>query len=231
MLLWIKNALTPQEIRDHIMNPTSEFQKSIVEYLESVHKGEFTTGTMAEVEEHVSKIRSDPDHVLLTLTMPDKAEIPCTKHTKFTQDCKHCQVYRDWHSKYSAETDELLYLLNRHSHNYGCKNNKYKSCKAHFPRQTFTQTSVDPETGALNMKKGEAFLNTFTPVITYLMRCNTDVTSLLSGTAIKSVIAYVTDYITKSPLKTHTMFDAIQKVFDRNTEMINSDNINRKQKA
>lgn len=58
-------------------------------------------------------------------------------------------------------------------------------------------------------------MNTFTPVLTYLMRCNTNVTSLLSGTAIKSVIAYVTDYITKSPLKTHTIFQAVKSIFHK----------------
>jgi hypothetical protein len=44
MLLWIKGALTPQEIRDKIMDPTSDFQKKMVEYLEGVHMGEFITG-------------------------------------------------------------------------------------------------------------------------------------------------------------------------------------------
>ena len=72
------------------------------------------------------------------------------------------------------------------------------------------------------MKKGEAWLNTFTPAVSYLLRCNHDVTSLLSGTAIKSVIAYVADYITKTPLKTHVMFQAVQQVFERNTELIGS---------
>src|SRR5882724_4346307 len=37
MLLWILNSLSPQEIRDQIMDPNSDFQKRIVEYLESVH--------------------------------------------------------------------------------------------------------------------------------------------------------------------------------------------------
>ena len=46
-------------------------------------------------------------------------------------------------------------------------------------------TEVDPHTGALNVKKGEPWINTLTPLVTYLLRCNTDVTSLLSGTAIK----------------------------------------------
>ncbi|KDR65185.1 hypothetical protein GALMADRAFT_22556, partial [Galerina marginata CBS 339.88] len=40
LLLWIKNSLSPQEIRDRIMDSTSDFQKQMVEYLESVHQGE-----------------------------------------------------------------------------------------------------------------------------------------------------------------------------------------------
>ena len=70
------------------------------------------------------------------------------------------------------------------------------------------------------MKKIEPWLNTFTPLVTYLFRCNTDVTSLSSGTAIKAVVIYVSDYITKTTLKTHTIFDSIRSVFHKNAEMI-----------
>jgi len=42
MLLWIANSLTPQEIRDRILDPLSDFQKKMVEYLESVCAGEFS---------------------------------------------------------------------------------------------------------------------------------------------------------------------------------------------
>ena len=68
---------------------------------------------------------------------------------------------------------------------------------------------VEPESGALLMKKHEEWITTITPVLTYLVMCNTDVTSLLSGTAINAVVAYISDYITKSSLKTHMLFDAI----------------------
>ena len=37
------------------MDPNSNFQKKIVEYLESVHVGEFMTGTMDEVGEQVDE--------------------------------------------------------------------------------------------------------------------------------------------------------------------------------
>jgi hypothetical protein len=84
-----------------------------------------------------------------------------------------------------------------------------KKCKARFPRPTFLKSFVDPMTGMLTMKKLEALINTISPVVSYLFRCNTDATNLKSGTALKGVILYVTDYITKVSLKTHTIFDVI----------------------
>lgn len=57
-------------------------------------------------------------------------------------------------------------------------------------------------------------------MVTYLLHCNTDVTSLASGTAIKGVIMYMSDYITKTALKTHVIFDSIRMVFQKNGEMI-----------
>ena len=38
---------------DRIMDPNSDFQKAFVEYLESVHIGEFMTGTMDDVKANV----------------------------------------------------------------------------------------------------------------------------------------------------------------------------------
>jgi len=48
----------------------------------------------------------------------------------------------------------------------GCIN-KHGNCKAIFPRQTFEKTEVDPKTGALNIKKGERWINTLTPIVTF----------------------------------------------------------------
>jgi hypothetical protein len=69
-----------------------------------------------------------------------------------------------------------------------------------------------------------------TPIVTYILRCNTDVTSLLSGTAIKAIVAYISDYVTKPGLKTYSIFDAIGGVFDRNSEMLGG-SLSRKEKA
>ncbi|KAF7972082.1 hypothetical protein HWV62_19165, partial [Athelia sp. TMB] len=73
-------------------------------------------------------------------------------------------------------------------------------------------------------------MNTFTRTLTYLLRCNTDVTSLLSGTALKAVVAYVTEYITKSGLKTYHVFDAVRNTIEKNGELLGGD-IKRQEKA
>src|SRR6202050_523170 len=62
--------------------------------------------------------------------------------------------------------------------------------------------------------------NTLTPIVTFLLRCNSDITSLLSGTVIKAIVAYISDYVTKSGLKTYTIFDTIRSVFDKSCEML-----------
>jgi hypothetical protein len=74
----------------------------------------------------------------------------------------------------------------------GCLN-KDGICKAHFPHPIVPQITVNLEDGCITLKKSESMLNTITPCITYIFRCNTDVTSLLSGTSIKAVISYVSD--------------------------------------
>jgi len=70
------------------------------------------------------------------------------------------------------------------------------------------------------MKKLEPNINTVSPVMTYLFRCNTDVTCLKSGTAMKAVIMYVTNYVTKTALKTHVIFDSIKAMFEKNSELL-----------
>jgi hypothetical protein len=242
MLLWIKGALTPQEIRDRIMDTTSDFQKKMVEYLEGVHMGEFMTGTMEHVKDDVIKnISETKTYKDPTQTLPVPPPKSCEK--KNCETCEACKDICNWKEEFEHTVDDLILRSNVHEcrtsvdadekskkkERRGCLN-KRGTCKARFPRQIFDETQVDPKTGALNVKKGEEWINTFTPAVTYLLRCNTDVTSLLSGTAIKAIVAYISDYVTKPSLKTYTIFDAICNVFNRNSEMIGG-TLKRKEKA
>jgi hypothetical protein len=255
LLLWIASCLTPQEIRDRIMAMDSEFQNKLVEYLEGVHVGEFMTGKHSDVsyKRDVNSVRRDYKDPTQVLPVPPPD--PCTVVN--CAGCSQCKATEDWWVHFRDTVDDVLVRSNVHTCSGGmelgatpsvkskkntkakkaitenvpgCKSNKWGTCKARFPRLIVPQTMVEPESGALLMKKNEEWINTITPLLTYLVLCNTDVTSLLSGTAIKAVIAYVSDYITKSSLKTYMLFEAIRGVFEKNSEFIGGD-ANRREKA
>ena len=86
------------------------------------------------------------------------------------------------------------------------------------------------ETGTIDMKKTESWLNTVTYAVTYLFRCNTDIASLRSGTAVKGVLLYVSNYVTKPALKTHVIFETVRSMFQRHSEVIGGSE-SRKDKA
>ena len=235
ILLWLLGNLSPQEMRTQILDPNSDFQQKIVKWIESCQVGEFLTGSHDEVIENVKLATACEDYTdpTETLPLPPPALCPSTCGT-----CEICANLDSWWRQYNATTDDLILKSNVHNCNYGrdkngskawkstfkgCRDNKYGNCKARFPRPTFNKTEIDLDTGAINIKKGEPWINSVSPAMTYLFRCNTDVTCMWSGTALKAVIVYISDYITKSGLKTHVVFDAIKSVFSKNSEILNKD--------
>ena len=234
LLLWIKGSRSPQEIRDQLLNSESDWNKKVITWLESCHTGDFLSGTHSEVLEAVTEMRKHKEYIDPTRSLPELPAVKCKTHIDQDSNCKVCNISCSWWTKFKHVTDDLLLRSNVHSCSRGnkkdgtryknkasgsCTDNRWGKCKARFPRSIFIQTIIE-KTGAINMKKIEPWLNTFTPLLTYLFRCNTDVTCLLSGTAIKAVVLYVSDYITKTSLKTHTIFDSIRSVFHKNSEMI-----------
>jgi len=207
------------------MDVNSDFQKKMVEYLESLCIGEFLTGSKANVSKRVDSKSKLPEYHDPTYTLPNPPPPPCSSDTDSCSD-----ETKAWWIQFENTVDDLLLRSNQHTHTVDkhgnntsyCTNAKGQ-CKRQFPRDIFKQTMVDPKTGALNLKKGEAWMNTITAELTYLLRSNSDVTSLLSGTAIKAIVAYVSDYITKPGLKTYSIFDIIKSVFDKNSEMMGGD--------
>ncbi|KZV59502.1 hypothetical protein PENSPDRAFT_595326, partial [Peniophora sp. CONT] len=218
-MIWIQNALTPQQIRDRLTQKDGNFQKSLVEYLEAAHRGSFLTGQSSEVEDQwrhnkiQRKKEEDP-----AICVPESPPPECHLHTDAAKNhrCLRCQHILQWKGRFDNTVDELVFRFNRHDCTKGwCKNPRYPNCKARFPRDIIPDTTIDSGSGYLKMRHGESMLNTYNEVLTYLMMSNTDVTSLLSGTALKAVIAYTTDYVTKPGLRTHTMMEIIKSVFTR----------------
>ena len=240
------------------MNPDGAFQQEMIKYLESVHVGEFLTGTMEEVRQKIphnpkgmtENIAPDPppDYKDPTQTLPIPAP-PICNNNNCKASCLQCKIYKDWSCQFSNTVDDLLLRSNVHNHKTsdnkklqvkknqlenknheelisdgpkGCMN-KHGVCTARFPRKTFPQTTVDSNDGRIDVKKLEPMINNVTPELTYVMRCNTDVTSLLSGTSIKAIVLYISDYVTKLSLKTHQIFSSAYDVFQRNPDLLSDD--------
>ena len=235
MLLWIKGNLNPEDMRKKILDGDSVWRKKVLDWLERCHVGDFINGTHEDVLKKIEELKEGAKYTDPTMTLPVPPPDPCPKHVdKLNNSCRSCTSLLQWSENYSNTVDDLLLRSNVHSCNKGtrkdgtrrkksdyaaCMDNKWGKCKARFPRLTVLKSIIDV-TGAIILKKLEPWINTFTPLVTYLLRCNTDVTSLSSGTAIKGVIMYVTDYIVKPTLKTHVIFDSIRTVFQKNGEMM-----------
>lgn len=68
----------------------------------------------------------------------------------------------------------------------------------------------DPESGDLRLRHLQGLINTFNSTIIRALRCNMDIKYLGSGPSTKAIIYYITDYITKSQLKMHIAYAALQ---------------------
>ncbi|KAK0189187.1 hypothetical protein F5146DRAFT_1104504 [Armillaria mellea] len=225
-----KGALSPQDVHDRILDSTSDFQTKIINWLEGCHTGDFFMNSKEEVWAAVDERSKNRDYIDPTLRMPVPPP-PCC--TAVHDNCPKCDDTKHWESEFKTEVDDLIVHSNVHDcERYqkkdgsysqkktytGCKDNKYKKCRARFPRKLYSTTEVDIDSGSLNIKKCEPWINTLTPELTYVMCCNSDVTSLSSGTAIKAVVLYISNYITKSSLKTHVVFDVIRDIFAKSTD-------------
>ena len=250
MVLWILNTLSPQDIRDRLMNEDGEFQKSLIEYLEGCQKGKFLTGSMDYVKSKIPidlEAQSKGIHAIYQKNSPQSIgksyqdptqtlpkEPPTSSESDKSTSDDASQLLSHWWLKFKDIVDDILLRSNIHTCSSsdpekskfkpkGCLN-KDGICKARFPRPIVPKTIVNIEDGYINVRKKESMLNMISPCVTYLFRCNTDVTSLLSGTSIKAVISYVTDYIAKPTLKTYQIFATAYNVFDRNANLDPDDN-------
>ena len=201
------------------MNEDGEFQKSLIEYLEGCQKGEFLTGLMDYVKSKIPidlEAQSKGIHAIYqknshqsigksyqdpTQTLPE--EPPTSSESDKSTSDDASQLLSHWWLKFKDIVDDILLRSNVHTCSSsdpekskfkpkGCLN-KDGICKARFPHPIVPETIVNVEDGYINVRKKESMLNMISPCVTYLFRCNTDVTSLLSGTSIKAVISYVTD--------------------------------------
>ncbi|KAI0337782.1 hypothetical protein BDW22DRAFT_1305448, partial [Trametopsis cervina] len=198
-LIWVKNSLSPQEVRDKIRE-NKTFAEEYTAWLESCHQGGYSTGTDVEIATVVEQLSQNPTESIPVPPPSDMTDADA----------------ESWLNEVRRITDCIVHLSNRHNsrHDKGCLRGNAPNtyCRANFPRMLYPQTLVDWVTGSVQLRHTDQWMNTFNIVLTYLIRCNTDVTCLMSSTQVRAIIAYVTDYVTKNSLKTHAVFETIKAV-------------------
>ncbi|RXW13797.1 hypothetical protein EST38_g12057 [Candolleomyces aberdarensis] len=234
MLIWVSGSLSPKDVRERLLSEDSAFQRDLVAYLESCQIGEFMTGPMSDIK---SKFAASEGVTVDDPTQRLPVPPPLTTCPDYsTCNCDDCNSLREWVESYKETVDNVLFRSNvhkcyvkrdvvvngvhkQHVSGKGCIN-KDGVCTARFPREIYQSTQVDGE-GRIVLKKLEPLINTVNPIMAYAFACNTDTTSLGSGTAVNATVGYVADYIVKMGLKSYQIFSSVYDVFERNVNIWN----------
>ncbi len=223
LLMWLRGGISPQQMRDQLLSDP-QFEIAVVGWLESCQIGQYSTTTgddlRSELEEEYVDRRRGTECVKTRLRagVRDPATMrPCPPRDDMSEEDAGSWVVEMQH-----EADRVVHMSNRHDQNHGkgCWRGKPGYCRARFPRDIVDTSQIDRSSGAIRFKHLEPWLNTYNPTLSFLLRCNSDVTCLLSGTQVKSVMAYVTDYVTKTKLTTESFFTTVRTIFDRNVDVL-----------
>ena len=109
----------------------------------------------------------------------------------------------------------LAERVQRHRHSNTCykyyKKGELRICRFDLKEENFwEESSIDPETGQIKLRCLDGLVNSFNMTILEAIRCNMDIEFIGSGESAKAMIYYITDYITKSQLKSHVAYAALQ---------------------
>ena len=192
MVVWVHGGLNSDEIRERAM-ADSGWKDRLVGFLDE---------TICNV------IPADPD--------PDLSVQSCQHHA-----CSVRGVSLDLdpclEGTLKARVKDLRNVIQEcqsHSHTSTC----YKYCKPGEPKECrfkLDETNVEAtthfsEAGSLVMRRLDGMVNNYCPTIAEACRCNSDIKFMASGDAAKSVLFYITDYISKPQQKSHVSFGALE---------------------
>ena len=196
MLIWLEGALNPNEICDCVVKDgDTEWGKRLIRFLDDAIS---------------NIIPEDPDP---GLEIPSLIHYPCMVRGANLNEsdanlCLKSQL-KDVHL--------LAKECQMHSHTKTCY--KYQkrgeSAECHFghDENNFCKTSeFDPDTAELCLCCLEGLVNNFNVTILEAIRCNMDIKFIGSRESAKAILYYITNYNTKSDLKTHIVFDTLELV-------------------
>ncbi|KAJ7215440.1 hypothetical protein GGX14DRAFT_359631 [Mycena pura] len=207
MLVWIEGGLNPNEIKRRVLEDP-EFQHRLITYLE---------------DSISNSIPPDPN--------PD-LEIPSSVHNPCSVRGLDPATHKATGEARRKDMHLLVKQCQWHEHSKTCY--KYwkgpgqpKECRFDLdPSNTRPETTVDPETGEICLRCLDGLVNNFNSTILEALRCNMDIKFIGSGASAKAILYYITDYITKSQLKAHVAYAALELAVKKLGEFVpNEDDI------
>ena len=190
MLVWLEGALNPNEIRDRVVKDgDSEWGRRLIRFLDDVI---------------LNVIPEDPDP---ELEIPSSVHHPCTVRGVDLNE-------PDPNLRLKSRLKDVHLLAKEcqvHSHTKTCYKYQSAECRFGHDENNFREESgFDCETGELSLRCLEGLVNNFNVTMLEAIRCNMDIKFIGSGESAKAILYYITDYITKTDLKTHVAFAALE---------------------
>ncbi|KAJ3538306.1 hypothetical protein NM688_g6538 [Phlebia brevispora] len=191
MVVWVEGGMNPEQIRDRVMGGDVEFADRLIQYLDD------TIST------------SVPPHPDGEMPVRGSSVHPCT-----TRGPNGNTADSDYAHAVNADVHWLADYCQRHEHKATCykyvKPGEKKECRFDLHEDNVIPATTFSESGELSLRCLDGLVNNFNATILRAIRCNMDIKFIASGEAAKAVVYYITDYITKSELKTHVAYAALE---------------------
>jgi len=194
MLIWLQGGMDPNEIKKRISEEKD---------------GTFAERLLAFLDDSISNhIPENPgDHIKVS----SSTSHPCS--------VRGIDLSLESDDAINAKKKDLYNLSRRcqiHTHSATCY--KYwkgppqpKECRFELDeKHTCPRSYIDENTGDICLRHIDGLVNNFNDTILQAMRCNMDIKFVGSGPSAKAVLYYITDYITKSQLKAHVAYTALE---------------------
>jgi hypothetical protein len=199
MLIWLHGGLNLNEIKEKILQDPA-FKERLLFYLEDLIQ---------------NSIPSDPGDSYIP---PSARFHPCAVRGINPVDSGQ----NEDHVKLRQKDMHLLAKqCQAHTHRATCY--KYwrpehgpKECRFDLhPDNVRPESTVNPKTGEIHLRCLDGLVNNFNSTILEAIWCNMDIKFIGSETSAKAILYYITDYITKSQLKTHVAYAALELAINK----------------
>ncbi|KAH7924614.1 hypothetical protein BV22DRAFT_1012894, partial [Leucogyrophana mollusca] len=198
MFVWLEGGLDPNEIKKRVLEEGDvQFRDRLLTFLD---------------DSMSNSIPSDPGPEVV---VPSTNHHPCS--VRGFANGNPANLSEEQLSR--ARQKDMHHLVTKcqsHIHSATCF--KYwkgppepRECRFDLDESNFcAQSLVDENTGELCLRCLDGMVNNFNATMLEVIRCNMDIQFIGSGASAKAILYYITDYITKSQLKTHVAFAALE---------------------